>query len=79
MSCSCGRKHRRWNAVAKCRWPNANRVVGEGEWAVLSTCGGWTLVTLHLDRATADKTLAIIDRRGCGGSCERDHAIARLT
>ena len=76
--------HRTYLAVAKCRWPRANWITGEGEYAVISDCKhGPTdrdcmTVTLWPTLDEAAKALAQISWTGCGGRCSNDHSIVRL-
>ena len=73
----CGRQHRAYPALARCMWPWAGWIAGDGPFAVVSGCGV-TSVTLHHDAATAARSLATIDATGCGGRCVRHHELVRL-
>lgn len=71
----CERKHRTWNVAAKCIWPRASWITGEGKYALIAYCHSgpttadtWT-ITLWSDPAEAEKAKAEIDRSGCGGGC----------
>lgn len=81
--CACGRRHRKWTAVAKCRWPRAVWVVGDGPYASVAHCVARRAHDPHFGRAYADSqtvmlfptrpaaehAVAFIDRLACGGVC----------
>jgi hypothetical protein len=70
----CGRFHRTYRALAKCRWgKDANEIVGDGPFAVLLHCHPLT-VTLCDSRESAN------DVKGeyCGGTCNKMHEIVDL-
>lgn len=77
MHRNCPIRHRTWRAVAKCRWPNAEWVMGEGPVVLLAHCRVLT-VSLHADRESAEWSKAWIDRTACGGRCTRRHQIVSL-
>lgn len=79
----CSRQHRTYNAVARCVWPRAGTIVGEGEYATVSYCAHGPhdhAVTVQLHETLDDAEFAkdFIDRSGCGGRCSRQHEIIRL-
>jgi hypothetical protein len=86
----CYRRHRRWYAVASCRFkPGLLWVGGDPDpagpcFALVSFCRHpypprpATTVTLWATRAEAEKARVSIDRTGCGGSCTRRHRIYEL-
>lgn len=80
---SCGRRHKAWRTLAKCRWKKAIWVEGDGRWASVSLCPhsvGFnryqaTTVQLYDDRDEASRAKDRIDRLACGNSCSRQHFI----
>lgn len=70
-------RHRTYRAVARCVWPRAYWIDGEGAWASLAHCNVLT-VELHRTRAKAEQARRFIDDVGCGGRCCRDHEVVRL-
>jgi hypothetical protein len=87
VPCSqCGRRHRSWLAVAKCRWPRAEWVCGDPPFdgpafASVSLCGGegQTTVILYPTEAEARGAKRLIDRLACGGRCCRLHSVVELS
>jgi hypothetical protein len=75
-SCAVHR-HRSYRTLAKCIWPQAYWVAGEGPWASLAHCNVLT-IELHRTRATAEAAKRAIDGTGCGGRCHRHHEIVHL-
>lgn len=80
----CDSRHRTFNTKARCLWPRAIWIMGEGKYAVLAWCCGsygWmkgkkTLtVTLWETHEEAVKAMRQIDETGCGGKCSGDHEI----
>lgn len=69
--CRCARRHRSWQAVARCVWPRAHWVVGEGSYALVARCGTAETVTLHPTREEAAQAARALDATGCGHSCTR--------
>src|SRR4051794_3885381 len=70
--------HRTFTTLAKCRWPKAAWVAGDGPFALVAYCGTAT-VTLHETRAGAEASKRSIDWTACGGKCRvtkygEDHA-----
>lgn len=84
LPCSdCGKMHRTFKTVAKCRWPSAHWVTGNGPWASFSACGSGRYdsaltIMLFKTRAEADQAKAIIDSSACGGRCTKRHWVTRL-
>ena len=82
----CERNHRTMAAVAKCLWPRAVWVHGEGEYACLAWCGSGPrpgpalTVELFTTAAAAEGAKAAIDHGGCGGRCEgeRRHELVHM-
>ncbi len=73
----CRLRHWSYLPFARCSWPDAAWVWGEGRWATVTNCRGVT-VMLH---ATLDDALAAvdaIDRKACGGGCQRRHEVVEL-
>ena len=54
--------------MAKCVWPRAAWIEGDGGFALLARCGVLT-VTLWPTPEEAEKAKAMIDHAGCGGHC----------
>jgi hypothetical protein len=73
----CERVHRTYGTLAKCIWPRAVWIVGEGPLALLARCHVLT-VTLHQDYDAALEAKHIIDASACGGRCTGRHEIIRL-
>jgi hypothetical protein len=73
----CQSTHRTLNKYARCVWPNAIWVHGEGRYALLAHCAVLT-VSLHARLEDAEKWKTIIDTSLCGGRCYRDHEIVQL-
>lgn len=77
MHDACPIRHRTWRAVAKCIWPRAEWVMGEGPAALLVRCSVLT-VALHADRESAEWAKAQLDITRCGGRCTRLHRVVSL-
>ena len=81
---NCERSHRTYLTFAKCVFPRAIWIEGEGPWAVLAWCGrgptrSTTLtVTLWATGPEANEALGPIDSSGCGGGCTGRHEIILL-
>jgi hypothetical protein len=73
----CTRRHRKFETVAKCVWPNAEWIDGDGPYAVLAYCRVLT-ITLHHDLTSAEQSLQTINESACGGRCSGSHRIVRL-
>lgn len=73
----CDRKHRKYNAMAKCIWPRAEWIVGEGPFASVAYCRV-TTVELFADEDRAAAAKRMIDSTGCGGMCSKRHEIIEL-
>jgi hypothetical protein len=74
----CGRRHRKYHAIAKCRWGRkAVWITGEGPFALLAHCRQLS-ITLWPTLEEARKKKAVIDSGGCGGMCLRIHEIVRV-
>lgn len=74
---NCTRRHRTFGALARCIWPRAAWISGEGAFVVVAHCRV-TTVTLHADVEAAQSALDTIDGGSCGGRCSRHHKLVRL-
>jgi len=74
----CERRHRTYRTLAKCLWPRALWIVGEGPYATLAWCPRGLTVELHRTREAAEEAKACIDVTGCGGLCQGRHEIIIL-
>lgn len=80
----CSKKHRTRATLARCIWPKAVWIIGEGDYAVLAWCGsgprsGHSLtITLHEEAAQAEDAKAVIDAEGCGGRCQGLHEVVKM-
>lgn len=80
----CRVRHRSWPTTARCEWPRAVSVTGDGPWATLAWCPGGSrpgpalTIALWPTEDEARSARASIDRSGCGGQCRRDHEIVSL-
>jgi hypothetical protein len=75
---NCTRTHRTYTTHAKCIWPRALWIHGNGPYASVARCGRGT--TIQLSQNTEDATAAkeLIDNHGCGGLCQRRHELIEL-
>ncbi len=73
----CRLRHLDYFAFARCSWPDAAWIEGEGRWASVTNCRG-TTVMLHATLDDAVAAVAAIDRRACGGACSRHHEVVEL-
>jgi hypothetical protein len=69
--------HRRYRTLARCLWPRACWINGEGPWATLAHCRVLT-IQLHRTRERAVEAERLIDASACGGLCHGAHEIVRL-
>jgi hypothetical protein len=74
---NCARRYRSYSTLAKCVWPRAAWIAGQGPFAVVAWCDVLT-VTLHQDHAAALEAKRITDASACGGRCTGRHEIVRL-
>lgn len=80
----CDRRHRNFRALARCIWPRAAWIAGNGPFATVSRCphgpSQRSMVTavLHTTVEAARDSLAAIDGGGCGGQCTRQHKLVEL-
>lgn len=74
---NCVRKHRTFQTAAKCIWPRAAWVQGEGRFALLAYCRVLT-VSLHETAEAAEDSKAFIDEFHCGGMCYGRHEVLEL-
>ena len=77
-TCKCGKRHRKYRAVARCIWPRAEWIEGEGPFALLAHCRVLT-ITLYADADAAATHKRQIDTTGCGGRCSGNHEIVQIT
>ena len=75
---NCTRRHGTYHVAAKCIWPRAVWIIGEGRFALLAWCRVLT-VTLHDNPTSAEEAKALIDHTACGGMCSRRHEIVEIT
>ncbi|MEK6251253.1 MAG: hypothetical protein AABM43_04790 [Actinomycetota bacterium] len=70
-------RHRSYRTLARCLWPEAIWVAGNGPWASLAYCN---VLTVELYRTEASALLAkrAIDQTACGGRCYGDHRFVYL-
>jgi hypothetical protein len=73
----CDSRHRTYRTLARCIWPRAEWVSGDGPYASVSYCRVLT-VELHQTAETAEKALRLIDQIACGGRCYGRHELIRL-
>jgi hypothetical protein len=74
----CGARHRTWRRLARCRWPGAAWVTGEGRFASVSLCPPDVTVMLFREREKAEEAKGLIDRLACGGRCWKRHRLVDL-
>lgn len=75
---NCTRTHRTWTTFAKCIWPRALWIHGDGAYASVARCGRGTTVQLCQTTADAHEMKQLVDDTGCGGLCQRRHEVIRL-
>lgn len=75
---NCAGTHRTYAALAKCMFPQAAWVQGEGSYACLARSNNNMTVLLCGTQDDANKRKADIDRGGCGGFCTRQHELVLL-
>lgn len=73
----CERTHRTTRTFARCLWPRAHWILGDGQYASVSYCRGVTTV-LHATAEQAEAAKRVIDATACGGACSRRHDVIRL-
>ncbi len=73
----CDAKHRAFKTFAKCVWPRAEWITGDGEWASVSYCRV-TTVKLFETYEEAAQAKRLIDSDACGGDCWNNHKVVRL-
>lgn len=74
----CARQHRTWHSLARCMWPRAAWVAGDGPFASVSWCPRGLTVVLHETALGAANAVRTIDAAGCGGRCIGNHEVIRL-
>jgi hypothetical protein len=71
----CSSRHRSYPTMARCVWPRAAWIMGNGEWAAVSRCRRSDFsVSLFEARAEAEEDLQL----PCGGSCCGEHEVIRI-
>lgn len=75
---NCTRTHRTYTTLAKCIWPRALWIHGNGPYASVARCGRGTTVALYPNAQDAHDAKALIDNTGCGGLCQRRHEVIHL-
>lgn len=70
----CESAHRTFNKLARCMFPRAGHVIGEGPFASVAWCRVVS-VQLHATREDAQAAVEFIGRHGCGGRCRGDHEV----
>jgi hypothetical protein len=71
------RRHRGYIAAARRRWPAAEWIIGEGQYASVAYCDTTTIM-LFRTLAEAQRAQALIDRLACGHACRREHELVDL-
>ena len=62
--CYCGVRHRKWTAIARCRWPRAIWVYGNGPWASVAHCVAARAEAPYFGRAyRGSQTVALYQTR----------------
>ena len=79
----CSASHRLYARMAKCIWPGAHWIQGEGPYVSISYCASGPYsraITVQLfdTLQAAQAAKAGIDAGGCGGRCSRKHDIVYL-
>ena len=74
---NCSRNHRKYRTLAKCMFPRACWVQGEGDYALLAWCPPLS-VSLWWNKREAEEQKEFIDRLGCGHTCTKRHEIVLL-
>jgi hypothetical protein len=75
---NCTRTHRTWATLAKCIWPRALWIHGNGPYASIARCGRGTTIQLCPTATDAQQMKDVIDSSGCGGLCQRRHELIEL-
>jgi len=81
MSSTAKKREPNYVKDAKCHFPNAYRIEGNGPYAVVTACRpGVVIVSLHAMEERAQEVFDQLSRRPCGGRCypEMRHAWHRL-
>lgn len=73
----CQSKHRTHRTTAKCLWPKACWISGNGPYASLAWCRVLT-VQLYKNLESAVAAQQMIAATGCGGACYNRHEIIVL-
>lgn len=70
-------RHRLFRAVARCRWPSAEWIAGDGPYAV-AAYGRPLTIQLYATSEAAANARALIDETGCGHTCTSWHQVYEL-
>src|SRR4051812_14063855 len=73
----CSAEHRSYRTLARCLWPRAVWIRGDGPYALLARCRAFT-ITLHKTPAGAIAAKQRIDADGCGSRCVGEHEVIRM-
>lgn len=71
----CPRQHRSYRALAKCLWPKAIWIEGEGPHASVTWCGG---ITVQLHETACDLWSCLAAGQFCGARCKGIHGHVKL-
>ena len=74
---NCRRSHKTYRTLARCMFPRAAWIEGEGPIALLAWCDVLT-VSLHLTQSAALEDKEVIDASACGGQCTGRHEVVKL-
>lgn len=75
----CTAAHRTYRTWARCLWPHAHWIIGDGPFATVSRCR-YRVLTVQLHRSEQDARVALgfIDGSGCGGACQGRHDLVKI-
>jgi hypothetical protein len=74
---NCPRTHKTFRDLARCVWPEARWVVGEGPYATVRGCAGLT-VLLHPTLERAEHAHQRMHPHPTDGRCDKGHVLALL-
>jgi hypothetical protein len=75
---ACTRTHRTLRTFAKCVWPKASQITGEGKWAAITHRADGAHISLHETSTAARDAKAAADCSGCGDHRRREAHLLRL-
>lgn len=82
---NCLGTHRRWDTLARCIWPRARWIDGDGEFATVSYCNlGCHVpdyrrgITVELHKTQDGAVKALAEMAKCGATCNGNHDLIRL-